>query len=183
MPILTVYGSSSPRTPAPYLAAAAAVGRLAAARGWEVVTGAGRDGCMGALTDACLAAGGRVRGVILRCFAEQGLQHPALAEVAVAEDMRTRKRLLAEGAHAYLALPGGPGTWEELWEMAVQRQIAATAAPLVGVDVDGCYAGFRACLARAEADGLLYGPAADLVHWVEDAEAAVAAIERGLTRR
>jgi uncharacterized protein (TIGR00730 family) len=182
MPTVTVYGSSSPRTPAAYLAVAARVGRLVAGRGWTLVTGAGKEGCMGACADACLAAGGQVRGVILRRFAEQGLQHPSLAEVAVAEDMRTRKRLLAEGADAFIALPGGPGTWEELWEIAVQRQIGATSAPLVGVDVDGCYAGFRACLARAEADGLLYGPACELVAWVEDADAAVARALSPVTR-
>jgi uncharacterized protein (TIGR00730 family) len=136
---------------------------------------------MGACADACLAAGGRVRGVILRQFAEQGLQHPALAEVAVAEDMRTRKRLLAEGARAFVALPGGPGTWEELWEIAVQRQIGATRAPLAVIDVDGCYAGFRACLARAEADGLLYGPADELVAWVADADAAIAVVASALS--
>jgi uncharacterized protein (TIGR00730 family) len=128
---------------------------------------------MGALTDGCLAAGGTVRGVILRLFADQGLQHPHLLEVAVAEDMRSRKRLLAEPADVFIALPGGPGTWEELWEIAVQRQIGELKAPLIVVDVDGCYAGFRAMLVRAEADGLLYGPASELITWVGDADEAV----------
>lgn len=177
---ITVYGSSSPRTPAAYLMAARELGRLVALRGWTLVNGAGRDGCMAALTDACLAAGGAVRGVILRRFADQGLQHPALCDVLVADDMRNRKRLLAEGADAFVALPGGPGTWEELWEIVVQRQIGAIAAPLVVVDVDGCYAGFRQVLDRAERDGLLYGPASELVHWAGDAAAAVAQVEAAI---
>ncbi len=167
MPVtVTVYASSSPRTPAKYLAVAAELGAIAAERRWLLVNGAGREGCMGALNDACLAAGGTVRGVILRRFADEGLLHPKLTTAEIAEDMRTRKRLLAEGADAYIALPGGPGTWEELWEVAVQRQIGNTRAPVVVVDTDGFYAGFRLQLARAEADGLLYGPARDLIRFV-----------------
>lgn len=180
---ITVYGSSSPRTPAAYLAAARELGRLVAERGWLMVNGAGKDGCMGALTDACMAAGGTVQGVILRRFAQEGLQHPGLSEVLVADDMRNRKRLLAEEADAFIALPGGPGTWEELWEIAVLRQIGVITAPLVAVDVDGCYAGFRQVLDRAERDGLLYGPAASLVHWARDAAQAVALVEACLRPR
>jgi uncharacterized protein (TIGR00730 family) len=180
MPALTVYGSSSPRTPAAFLAAAAEVGRLAAQRGWTVINGAGSQGCMGACTDACLAAGGTVRGVILRKFADDGLAHPSLADLAVAEDMRTRKRLLAESADAFLGLPGGPGTWEEVWEIAVQRQIGALRAPLVLVDIDGCWQPVRAQLERAARDGLLYGPPDDLLAIEATPEAAIARIALAL---
>lgn len=171
--ILTVYGSSSPRTPTRYLDAAAELGRQAAAAGWTLRTGAGKDGCMGALADAALAAGGIVEGVILRLFHDQGLAHPELASLAIAEDMRTRKRLLLEGADAAIALPGGPGTWEELWELAVQRQIGATRIPFVAIDVDGCYAPFRTQLARAESDGLLYGPPHELLSFAETPDEAL----------
>jgi uncharacterized protein (TIGR00730 family) len=173
---MTVYASSSPRTPDSYLRAAHELGRLVAARGWLLVNGAGKDGCMGALNDGCLAAGGQVQGVILRRFAEQGLTHPGLDGVLIAEDMRTRKRLLAEDADAFIALPGGPGTWEELWEIAVQRQICATRAPLVAIDINGFYTGFRAMLARAEEDGLLYGPAAELIGFAASPAEAVALV-------
>ena len=161
--ILTVYGSSSPRTPERYLAAARELGRLAAAEGRRLRTGAGKDGCMGAVTDGALAAGGSVDGVILRLFHDQGLAHGRLASLAIAEDMRTRKRLLADGADACIALPGGPGTWEELWEFAVQRQIGAVRTPFVAIDIDGHYAPFRQMLARAADDGLLYGPSEELL--------------------
>lgn len=171
--LLTVYGSSSPRTPPAYLAAARELGRLAVAAGWRLRTGAGKDGCMGAVTEAALAAGGTVEGVILRLFREQGLQHPGLAQVAVAEDMRTRKRLLLDGADAAIALPGGPGTWEELWELAVQRQIGAIRLPFVALDVDGHYAPFRAMLANAARDGLLYGPPDELLSFAEDPTTAL----------
>lgn len=161
--ILTVFGSSSPRTPPAYLAAAAELGRLAVAAGWRLRTGAGKDGCMGACADAAIAAGGAVDGVILRLFLDQGLAHGGLASLAVADDMRTRKRLLIDGADAAIALPGGPGTWEELWEVAVQRQIGAVRLPFIAIDVDGHYAPFRNMLARAAQDGLLYGPPEELV--------------------
>lgn len=171
--ILTVFGSSSPRTPAPYLAAAADLGRRAVAAGWRLRTGAGKDGCMGAVADAAIAAGGAVDGVILRQFLDQGLAHAGLASLAVADDMRTRKRLLMEGADACIALPGGPGTWEELWELAVQRQIGAVRLPFVAIDVAGHYAPFRTMLASAARDGLLYGPERELLSFADGAAEAL----------
>ena len=109
MPTVTVFCSSSPRTPKIYLEDAAQVGRLLAEAGCEVVTGAGGSGCMQAVIDACLAAGGQARGVILRKFLEDGAEHPELTEMVVTETMRERKRLLGEQVDGYLALPGGPG--------------------------------------------------------------------------
>lgn len=173
MRTVTVYGSSSPRTPLKYLVEARALGAGLARRGWTLITGAGKDGCMGAVADAALEAGGRVEGVILRQFVTEGLQHPAISEVLVADDMRSRKRLLAERADAFVALPGGPGTWEEVWEIAVQRQIKVTTAPLVCLDVDGFWEPFRAMLERAATDGLLYGPPEDILTVVADVDEAL----------
>jgi len=173
---ITVYGSSSPRTPVVYLAAAYRLGELCATRGWTVVNGAGREGCMGALTDGVLSAGGQVYGVILRQFLDQGLCHPQLAQCDVAEDMRRRKHLLADGSDGFIALPGGPGTWEELWEIAVQRQIGAIQAPLVVIDIDGCYGPLRLQLDRAASDGLLYGPPSELMTFAGNADEAVSIV-------
>ena len=181
MPTITLYGSSSPRTPPAYVQAAAAVGAVCARRGWRLRTGAGRHGCMGAAADACIAAGGTVEGVILRKFLDEGLSHPDLARLAVADDMRSRKRLLAEGAAAYICLPGGPGTWEEFWEMVVQRQIGVVTAPLLALDVAGHYAPFRSMLQRAHDDGLLYGPPQELVEWHELVPAAEARLMQHLS--
>jgi len=139
-----------------------------------VVNGAGKDGCMGAVNDGCLGGGGRVRGVILRRFFDQGLLHPRLADIHIADTMRERKRLLAEGSRAFLVLPGGPGTWEELWEIAVERQIGLGSWPLVLIDCDGFYDGFLQQLDRAHRDGLLYGAIDELLTVVATPEAAVA---------
>ena len=183
MPTVTVFCSSSPRTPRVYLEDAARVGRLLAEAGCDVVTGAGGTGCMQAVIDACLAAGGRARGVILRKFLEDGAQHPELAEMVVTDTMRERKRLLGEEVDAYLALPGGPGTWEEFWEVAVERQIEAHARPLVLVNTAGYYDAFLAHAERALEEGFLYGSVEDLFAVEPDGEAAVrrvlAALERG----
>lgn len=175
---ITVYGSSSPRTPTAWLAVAHDLGFLIASRGWTLTTGAGRDGCMGAVVDGAVAAGGQVRGVILRQFIQDGVLHPRIPEPLIADEIRTRKRLLAEQARAFIALPGGPGTWEELWEIAVQRQIGATTAPLVCIDCDGFYQPFREQLAAAAQHGLLYGPADHLVTFAATPTAAVELIAR-----
>lgn len=174
---VTVFASSSPRTPPEYLAAAADLGRALAAAGHEVCNGAGRHGCMGALNDACLAAGGRVRGVILRKFLDEGLAHAGLGELVVADTMRERKRLLGEGAGAFVVLPGGPGTWEEFWEVAVERQIGVHRRPLVLLDVAGFYQGFTTVARRAHAEGLLYGPVDDLFQAASDVPGVLALLD------
>ena len=171
-----VYASSSERTPQKYLDQAAELGRLLAELGVILVNGAGRTGCMGALNDACLAAGGRVEGVILRKFLDEDLGHQHLQELIVADTMRERKRLLAKDIEIFVALPGGPGTWEELWEIAVERQIGTHQSPLIIVNTDAFYAGFHQQLIRAEEEGLLYGPAADLMDFTDNAVDAVAKI-------
>jgi uncharacterized protein (TIGR00730 family) len=153
---VTVYGSSSPRTPQHYLDDAAELGRCLAAAGHVLVNGAGNGGCMGAINEACLAAAGRVVGIILKQFHDRGLGHDQLHEYIVVDTMRERKRLLAHGSQAYICLAGGPGTWEELWEIVVERQIGVTTAPLVLLDSHGFYDGFRQQLQRAGDEGFLY---------------------------
>lgn len=170
---ICVFASSSPRTPERYLREASELGRLLAQRGWTCVNGAGRTGCMGALNDAVLAHGGRVEGVILRKFHEEDLGHAGLHGLAIADTMRERKRMLGDEVAAYLALPGGPGTWEELWEVAVERQIGHHRRPLLLINSVGFYDGFLTQLQRGHADGLLYGEPDELLAVADDAAQAV----------
>jgi hypothetical protein len=176
MTAVTVFASSSPDTPPAFLRTASELGRGIAARRWLLINGAGNSGGMGALNDACLAAGGRVEGVILRRFHAEGLGHAGLHHLVIAEDMRERKRLLGERADAFIALPGGPGTFEEFWELAVERQLRLHAKPLVLVNLAGYYDGFLAQTARAAAEGLLYGPPDELFTVTEDAPGALAVL-------
>ena len=180
MATVTVFCSSSPRTPKLYLEDAAEVGRLLAEAGCEVVTGAGGTGCMQAVIDSCLAAGGTARGVILRKFLEAGAEHPVITEMVVTETMRERKRLLGEEVDAYLALPGGPGTWEEFWEVAVERQIDAHARPLILVNTNGYYDAFLAHAQRALEEGFLYGDVGDLFAIAPNGAQAVADVLEAL---
>src|SRR4051794_20448469 len=106
-------GSSSGARPE-YAAAARDLGAALAARGLELVFGGGHIGLMGILADAALAAGGRVIGVIPRALVEKELAHARLTELHVVDTMHQRKALMADKADAFVALPGGFGTADEL---------------------------------------------------------------------
>ncbi len=96
---------------------------------------------------------------------------------AKGNDLQERKKLLVEGADGLVVLPGGPGTWDELWEMACARHIGFHALPIVCVNVDGYYENFKSILMRAHEDELLYKHPEEILHFEESAEAAVKWIE------
>jgi uncharacterized protein (TIGR00730 family) len=98
----------------------------------------------------------------------------------IAETMRERKRLLGIEADAFVALPGGPGTFEEFWELAVERQIQVHHKPLILIDIDDFYKGFILQVERAARDGLLYGPIEDLFHRVTTVEEALCHLDQSL---
>jgi uncharacterized protein (TIGR00730 family) len=133
---ITVFAGSSRRSAAPYTAVAEALGAEIARRGHELVYGGGRTGLMGALADAALAAGGRVHGVILRRFIEEDVHHLGV-EMFEVDDMRARKAGLDERADAFVALPGGLGTLEELAEVLSFRKLALHHRPVVLLNAHG----------------------------------------------
>ncbi len=96
---------------------------------------------------------------------------------AKGNDLQQRKKLLVEGADGLVVLPGGPGTWDELWEVACARHIGFHAMPIVCVNVDGYYDNFKSILVRAHEDELLYKHPNDILHFEVTAEAAVKWIE------
>ncbi|KAG5183552.1 hypothetical protein JKP88DRAFT_163887 [Tribonema minus] len=177
MPPLTVcvYGSSSPRTPQKYLDESHRLGHLLSEGGHLCINGAGKHGCMGALNDGVQQANGRVRGVIHAKWVVDQAEHPNIMDLIVVEgdDLQERKKALVHGVDVIIALPGGPGTWDEMWEMACQRGIGFSGVPIVAVNTDGFYDGFVQQLQRADKDGLLYLPPKDLVHFEPDAESAL----------
>src|SRR6201999_2576876 len=116
-----VYAGSAPRAAEEHLALARELGRGIVRHGWTVVYGGARIGLMGALADAALEAGGRVEGVILDTFAR--VAHASLHDLVTVGDMRSRKAGLAHRGDAYVVLPGGFGTLEELSEILVERQL------------------------------------------------------------
>jgi uncharacterized protein (TIGR00730 family) len=158
---VTVYAGSAPGAPEPLLALARELGAGLAARGWIVVYGGARIGLMGALADAALAAGGRVEGVILDTFAR--VAHASLHALETVGDMRSRKAGLAHRGDAYVVLPGGFGTLEELSEILVERQLRLHSRPLVLVNHEGFWDPLLAQVERQIDAGLVRGEYRDLL--------------------
>jgi uncharacterized protein (TIGR00730 family) len=144
-------GGHDPR----YAAAAAEVGETLARRGIRVVFGGSRLGLMGAVADAALAAGGEVVGVIPRLLVDRELAHPGVTELRTVETLHERKAVMAELADAFIALPGGLGTLEELAEVLSWAQLGLHAKPIGLLDVGGYFAALEAYLDRAVEDGFL----------------------------
>lgn len=119
--------------------AARAVGREIAQRGWQLVYGGGNVGLMGIVADAALTGGAPVIGVIPRSLMEREVGHPGLSELHVVETMHQRKQGMAERADAFLALPGGIGTFEELFEVWTWRQLGYHDQPIGLLNVGGYY--------------------------------------------
>lgn len=147
-------GSSHGTSPA-YAAAAEHVGRTLAERGTTVVCGGGRVGLMGTVADAALAAGGTVVGVIPRSLHDRELAHTGCTELHVVDTMHERKALMADLADAFLALPGGAGTLEEVAEQWTWAQLTIHAKRSGFLDVEGFWSPMRAMLDRMVADGFV----------------------------
>jgi uncharacterized protein (TIGR00730 family) len=136
-----VYCGSSPGRQAAYIAAARALAVVLVERGIGLVYGGGRVGLMGAIADAVLAAGGHVTGVIPRALASKEVAHDALSELIVTESMHTRKNIMADRADAFVALPGGIGTLEELFEVWTWSQLGFHEKPCGVLNVEGYFDG------------------------------------------
>jgi uncharacterized protein (TIGR00730 family) len=147
-------GASSGRDPR-HAAAAAVTGKTLARRGIRVVYGGGRLGLMGAVADAALAAGGEVIGVIPRGLVDRELAHPGLTRLDIVETLHERKARMAELADAFIALPGGLGTLEELAEVLSWAQLDLHAKPIGLLDVGGYFSALEAFLDRAVDEGFV----------------------------
>jgi len=152
---LCVYcGSSAGRDPA-YVNAARDLGRELAARGIGLVYGGASVGVMGALADAVLQAGGQATGVIPRALAVKEVAHPGLNEQHVVESMHERKAMMVELADGFIALPGGWGTMEELFEVLTWAQLGFHRKPCGLLNVNGYFDALYAFLEHAIAEGFV----------------------------
>ncbi len=177
---VTVYAASAPDAPARFRGVARARGAGIATRGWLLVYGGASIGLMGEVADAALAAGGRVEGVILDTFAR--VAHDRLHALETVGDMRSRKAALAHRGDAFVTLPGGFGTLEELSEILIERQLGFHAKPLVLVNVDGFWNPLLALVERQVAAGLVRPAYRALLTVVADAETALAALDAAVAR-
>ncbi len=146
-----VYLGSSPGADPAYARAAEALGAELVARGLGLVYGGGRVGLMGTLADAVMGAGGTVTGVIPQGVLEREVAHRGLSELHVVGSMHERKALMADSADAFVALPGGLGTLEELAEVLTWSQLGLHAKPIGLLDVGGFWGPFLAWLDSAVA--------------------------------
>jgi len=147
-------GASTGRDPR-YAEEAAVVGARLAQRGIRLVFGGGRSGLMGVVADAALAEGGTVIGVIPRGLVDRELAHTGLTELRVVETLHERKAGMAALADAFLVLPGGLGTLEELSEVLSWAQLDLHTKPIGLLDVGGYFASLEAFLDDAVREGFL----------------------------
>ena len=155
MKALCVYCGSRQGTDPAFAAAARDVGSAIGRRGWRLVYGGGGSGLMGEVADAALAAGARSTGVIPAALMERELGHRGLEELLVVETMHERKRMMAERSDAFVALPGGIGTFEELFEVWTWLQLGYHAKPVGLLNVAGYFDPLLAFLDRSVAQGFV----------------------------
>jgi uncharacterized protein (TIGR00730 family) len=150
-----VFCGSAPGARPSYSAAAKGLGGSLARAGITLVYGGGRLGLMGIVADAALEAGGRVVGVIPRMLIERELAHPNLTRQHVVATMHERKTLMAEMSDAFVALPGGMGTFDELVEIVTWAQLGLHAKPVILTNVEDYFSTLYAMLDRAVAEGFV----------------------------
>ena len=134
-----VYSASSTKIAPVYFAVAEELGRLLASQGINLINGAGSIGLMGATSNAALASGGTVTGVIPRFMVEQNWHHTGLTQLIETETMHERKQLMADLSDGIIALPGGCGTMEELLEAITWKQLGLYLNPIVILNVNGFF--------------------------------------------
>lgn len=159
-------GASSGHDPA-FASAAAGFGQLLAGEGLELVWGGGNVGLMGIVADSVLAAGGRTYGVIPSFMSERELAHPQATEMVVVDSMHARKAAMADRADAFVALPGGFGTLDELFEIVTWAQLHIHAKPVGLLNVRGFFDPLLAMVRHMSAEGFIRPPHLDLLHVAE----------------
>lgn len=180
MAAVCVFCASSRRSPQRYVDLAAEVGGLLAARGHTLVSGGASIGLMSAVAAAVRTGGGRTVGVIPRALLDLEVADHDSDELQVVADMRTRKGQMDARSDAFLTLPGGIGTLEELLEVWVARSLGLHSKPVVVLDPDGVYDGLRAQVEHLLLLGLVREQAVHDLQWALSAHEALALVESGL---
>ena len=174
-----VYCASSDGIAPSHLELAEALGRGVAERGWTLVSGGGRRSMMGAVSRAARGAGGRTVGVIPRAMVEREWADHDCDELLITDTMRERKAMMDAHADAFITLPGGLGTCEEMFETWSARVLELHTKPVVLLDPDGHYAGLLAWLDGVVRSGFARRSALATLVVVATVEAALDACGRG----
>lgn len=151
-----MYCGSSDRIKRVYIEAAREMGMAIAEKGYNLVYGAGSTGLMGAVANGALEAGGEVIGVIPEIFNTPQLAHQGISKFEVVKDMHARKARIAEISDGFIALPGGFGTLEELFEILTWAQIGIHAKPIGLLNTKGYYDALLEFFEQIEKEGFMY---------------------------
>jgi hypothetical protein len=165
-----VFCGASPGGDPAYRAAAEATGRKIAGRGLTLVYGGAKVGLMGAVADAALAAGGEVIGVLPIALMDKEIGHQGLTRLEVVPSMHERKARMAELSDGFVALPGGAGTLEEIFEIWTWGQLGFHAKPAGFLNVRGYYDGLRGFVDHAVGEAFLKAPHRDMLIFREDSD-------------
>ena len=152
---ICVYCGSKPGHDPAFVQLAVQVGTWIGTHGGQLVYGGGRSGLMGQVAEATMAAGGTVVGIIPTALVEKEFAHHGCTELHVVDTMHERKRLMAEKADAFLALPGGIGTFEELFEVWTWRQLGYHDKPVGILNCNGYYDGLLRFIEQVVHDGFM----------------------------
>lgn len=178
MVTICVYCASSEAVPEGYRAVARELGTAIAARGWALMYGGGNIGLMGEVARAALTAGGHVTGVIPHLLADREVALDDVTRLVHTDTMRERKALMDEGSDAFVVLPGGIGTLEELIEILVLKQLGYHERVIVLLDPDGYWSPLLEMFRRMVTEGLAPAELLSLMEVTGSAADTVAAVEQ-----
>ena len=179
---VTVFCGSSPGVSPVYREAAEALGAGLAQAGLHLVFGGGDVGLMGAVAGAALAAGGTVTGIIPQFLRAREVEFHGLTELIVTESMHQRKEIMFARGDAFVVLPGGLGTLDELMEILTWKQLERHGKPIVLCDVRGWARQVAGLIEHVIGEGFARGSARDLFEVVDGVEAVLARLIQGLDR-
>jgi uncharacterized protein (TIGR00730 family) len=178
MQSICVFCGSSDSVHAEYKSAARSLGILLAKRGRRLIYGGGKTGLMGAIADGAISAGGEVIGVIIPSMNTPVLAHDGITRMDVPPDMHARKRRMHELADGYIALPGGFGTFDELFETVTWAQTGAHEKPVGLLNVKNYYAPLLAAIDHAVDEGFIFKEHRDAIFYDSDAGALLDAMAK-----
>jgi uncharacterized protein (TIGR00730 family) len=182
MTTICVFCASSERIDPRYIDLATEVGSELARRGFDLVSGGGSVSCMGAVARAVRAGGGRTTGVIPQALVDMEVADGDADELVVTRDMRERKGEMERRSDGFLALPGGLGTLDEIFEIWVMRSLGLHELPLVVLDPDGVFAMMRAQVDDLVLRGFARPAVRDAIHWATEVGEAFDLLEANQVR-
>jgi uncharacterized protein (TIGR00730 family) len=178
MKSICVFCGSSDSVHADYLTAARQMGKTLADKGIRLIFGGGRTGLMGAVANGVLEAGGEVIGVIIPSMNTKALAHDGLTRMEVPLTMHARKAKMHELADGYIALPGGFGTFDELFETVTWAQTGAHEKPVGLLNIRNYYAPLMAAIDHAVQEGFIFQEHRDVLFMEEDPNSLIDKMER-----